>query len=348
MTTKSIAMLVAGLLLILGPARAIAAARVELELVMQDGFPPTAQQQWLRLLTDLKVDNLRIRKPGTDDKAEIKVAGNESNPIYRVSGTLTSNNEMVVPGGRFSSRDRAGIADWIKRLRENGPETAKGAKPTPFGLNAKQFATVHEELARPVDFATNDLPTAEAVTKIAEELGLPLTIGTAASAALKATEPVREDLKELSSGTALAYLLRPAGLVFQPRLDKKSKTIEYFVIVPTKGQTPWPVGWPPEAKPAELVPKLMEVLNEIEIDEKPLYGTMSVIGERLGTRMLYDHVALARQGLDPDEIKVTLNGKQWWYGKIIDKVLFQKKLKGEWRVDEAGKPLLWITTQINK
>ncbi|HEV3006098.1 MAG TPA: hypothetical protein VGX78_16635, partial [Pirellulales bacterium] len=237
MSNKAVVILTAGLVLLTWPVRATAAARVELELVMQDNFPPTAQQHWLRMLTELKVDNLRIRKPGADDKVEIKVAGNESNPVYRVSGTLTSNNEMVVPGGRFSSRDRAGIADWLKRLRENGPEKAKGAKPTPFGLTAKQFAAVHDELAALVDFSTKDLPPLDAVARIAAGLERPLAIDAAASAALKAAEPVREDLKGLSSGTALAYLLRPAGLVFQPRLAKQSKKIEYVVAKPTNGQT---------------------------------------------------------------------------------------------------------------
>jgi hypothetical protein len=342
-TSKAATTVALGLLVLVGPARAEAAARVELELVMQGNFPLTSQQQWYKLLTELKVDNLQIRKAGADDKVEVKVSGSESNPVYRVRGMLTGNNELVVPGERFSSRDRARLAQWLKQLRENGPEPAKGQKSLPFGLAAKQLAAVHEDLAHTVDSSTKDLAPAEAVAKIASDLSRPLVLDAAAKAALQVAEPVREDLAGLSSGTALAYLLRPAGLVYEPRTAKQVKKIEYVVYKPIAGHTPWPVGWPPEVKPAELVPDLMETLNEIEIDET-LAETLAAIGERLGAPILYDHVALARQGVDPYKAKVSLNGKQWWYGKIIDKIMFKAKLKGEWRVDEAGKPLLWVTT----
>lgn len=145
-------------------------------------------------------------------------------------------------------------------------------------------------------------------------------------------------------GAALAYLLRPAGLAFAPRIAKRGKKIEYFVHKPVAGRTPWPVGWPPEVKASDLVPDLMEKLNEIEIEENPLAGTLAAIGERLDTPVLYDHAALARQGVDPYATKVSLEGKEWWYGKIIEKILFKARLKGEWRVDDAGKPLLWVTS----
>ena len=249
-----------------------------------------------------------------------------------------------MPGENFSSRDRARLAEWLKQLRENGPELAKGQKSLPFGLAAKQFAVVHEDLSHTVDFSTKDMPPAEAVSIIARGLDCPLVLDAATSAALKRSEVAREDLAGMTSGTALAYLLRPAGLVFEPRIAKPGKRIEYVVHKPIAGHMPWPVGWPPEVKASDLVPDLMEKLNEIEIEEKPLTETFVVIGERLKTPVLYDHVALARQGLDPYKTKVSLKGEQWWYGKVIDKILFKTKLKGEWRMDEAGKPLLWVTT----
>jgi len=341
-TSKSMVAVALGWLVL--PPPAAAAPRVELQLVMQATFPVTAQQQWYKLLTELKVDNLQIRKVGADDKVAIHVSGGESRPVYQVTGMLTGNNELVVPGGRFSPRDRAGLAEWLKQLRENGPEQAGGRKPLPFGLTAKQLTAVHEDLAHTVDFSTKDLAPAEAVAKIASELGCPLLLDAATTVALKKAEAVQEDLAGLASGAALAYLLRPAGLVFSPRIAKRGKKIEYVVRKPITGQTPWPVGWPSELKASDLVPDLMERLNEIEIDDNPLSDTLAAIGERLGTPVLYDHVALARQGLDPGKIKVSLSGKQWWYGKIIDKIMFKAKLKREWRVDEAGKPLLWVTS----
>jgi hypothetical protein len=299
------------------------------------------------LLTELKVDNLKIRKPGIDDKVETKTDGSSSRPVYRVTGMLTGNNELVVPGGRYSLRDRGRIADWIKQLRESGPPSDDAAKSQPFGLTRKQFVAVHDDLAREVDFSTKDMPPLDAIGKIAERLQVPLVVDPVTNE-IKACEPNRDDLRGLSSGTTLAYLLRPAGLVLVPRFDKKTKRISYVVGKPSADDKPWPVGWPPDAKVAELIPDVMAYANEIEIDENPLSGTMEAIGERLSTPILYDYVSLARQGLDPKTIKVTFVARNLWYGKIIDRILFQCKLKGEWRVDEAGKPLLWITTQLKK
>ena len=52
---------------------------------MQSNFPPTAQQQWYKLLTELKVDSLQIREAGADDPVEIKVSGRESSPMRACS-----------------------------------------------------------------------------------------------------------------------------------------------------------------------------------------------------------------------------------------------------------------------
>ncbi|HVC94215.1 MAG TPA: hypothetical protein VND64_11020, partial [Pirellulales bacterium] len=208
-TTKAAMAAALGLLLLVPPAWAAGGPRVEFELVMQSNFPLTSQQQWYKLLTELKVDALQIRKSGADDKVEVRVSGGEARPVYRVIGVLTDNDQLVVPGGKFSSRERAALAEWLKQLRENGPEQAKGQNTSPFGLTAKQFAAVHENLSHAVDFSTKDMAPFEAVAMIARDLDGSLTIDAATLAALKKAEVVREDLAGLTSGTALAYLLRP-------------------------------------------------------------------------------------------------------------------------------------------
>jgi hypothetical protein len=58
---------------------------------------------------------------------------------------------------------------------------------------------------------------------------------------------------------------------------------------------------------------------------------------------LLDHNALARGSVNMNK-KVTLSEPNTFYARALDRLLFQAKLKYEVRVDEAEKPLLWITT----
>ncbi|HVX59857.1 MAG TPA: hypothetical protein VHC19_04620 [Pirellulales bacterium] len=319
-----------------------AAGRVELELVMDANFPVTTQQEWYRLLTELKVDNLRIRKAISGDKAEIKVGGTQTSPVYRVTGILRASGQLVVPGGKFSSRDRGQLAEWLTKLREEGPERVQAGDKLPFGLTPSQFAAVNADLSQKVDFSTKNLEVQKAVARIAARLQLPLSVDRLAAPDLQRAEPVREDLQGISSGTSLAYLLRSAGLTMAPRLDARKRP-EYVIAKGASNPTPWPVGWPADKPARELLPELFEQLN-VEFDNVPLTDALTAVGGRLKSPVLYDHYALARNGIDLEKAVVALPPSRLAYAIILRKVLHQVDLKGEWRIDETGAPLLWVTT----
>jgi hypothetical protein len=327
------------------PAVGFAAeARVEIELAAPGTFPALSQRQWYQLLSELGVDGLRIRKAGAEDKVEVKTAGSNAAPVYRVVGMLTSTGQLELPGGRFSSQDRGRLAEWLGKLRAEGPASLTGgARTSPFGLSAKQFAAVNADLARRVDFSAQERTPGELVVKLTPTLNYSLAADRSTSARLASAEPIGEELQGLSSGTALAYALRSEGLGLMPRIGD-GKKLEYAIVKPDAKQTTWPVGWPlEERKPKDVVPALFETLNA-EIDDIPLKEAMDAIAERLKVAVLYDHYALARQGIDLAKLNAKFPSSKTWYGKIIDRLLHQSGLKGEWRLDDAGKPLLWVTT----
>lgn len=320
-----------------------AKARVELELVTSGTFPATAQQQWYQLLSELGVDGLRIRKAAAGDKTEVKVVGTQEAPVYRVVGLLTSGNQLALPGGKFSPRDRGQLAGWLAKLRANGPQGARGGGTAPFGLSAKQFAAVNADLAARVTFSTKEMTPGELLDKLSPALNYSLAVDRAIKLQLTQGEPLTEDLEGLTSGAALAYALRSEGMGLLPRIGA-SKKVEYGVVRPDARQITWPVGWPLEdRKPKDVAPELFETLNA-EIDDIPLAEAMEVIGGRLKAKVLYDHYALARQGIDVAKVAVKFPASKTWYAKIVDKLLHQAGLKGEWRVDDGGAPLLWVTT----
>lgn len=327
------------------PVAALAAeARVEMELATPATFPLLGQQQWYQVLSELGVDGLQIRKAAAGDKAEIKTAGSKAAPVYRVVGMLTSSGQLEVPGGRFSSRDRARLAEWLGKLRSGGPAALTGGGgPTPFGLSAVQFAAVNADLATPLATSSKGLTPGELLDKLRPTLNHSFALDPATQRRLAASPAIAEELQGLTTGTALAYAVRAEGLGLLPRADA-AKKVAYAVVKPAEKQATWPVGWPLEdRKPKDVVPALFETLNA-EIDDIPLTEAIGVICERLKVPVLYDHYALARQGIELAKLQAKFPARKTWYGKIIDRVLHQSGLTGEWRLDDAGKPLLWITT----
>jgi hypothetical protein len=60
--------------------------------------------------------------------------------------------------------------------------------------------------------------------------------------------------------------------------------------------------------------------------------------------VLFDHNALARHGIEPDKATVAHPQQRTTYSVALRKMLGKVGLKFEVRVDEAGKPFLWVST----
>jgi hypothetical protein len=179
------------------------------------------------------------------------------------------------------------------------------------------------------------------VRQIGATLSLGLAIDATARAALDSAK-VADDVNGLSAGTALAILLRPAGLALVP--ERSGGQMQYRVKQAARGAQAWPVGWKPEKRPSEVLPRLFEFLN-VEINAIPVSEAMQAIGGRLEVPVFYDRNALALHGIDPTKTPAELPSKRISYSQTLNRLLSQAKLKYELRVDEAEKPFLWITSQ---
>lgn len=330
--------------LVLLPAAAMAssaqpAGRVQLELVGEARGSALAFQEWLRVLGKAGVKNVRIRSGQATDKVAIEVRGTPSNPLYVVTGVVKSRDELVLPVGRFRQRDVGRLARWLDDLAKHGPEGQREAKSA-FGLTREQFEQVQRDMARPLGFATKDIPRSEAVEKIGRRLRLPLRIEPALVRTL-GEDQVGEELSGLSCGTALACALRPVGLCLVPRAGGRGP--EYVVTRAGPGLEVWPVGWEPEKPRREVLPALFDFHN-VNVQGVSASRALEAIGKLLKVPVLIDHNALARHGVDPSKVIVSHPQSRTTYSLALRKILFQARLKSEVRVDEAGKPFLWVTT----
>jgi hypothetical protein len=209
-----------------------------------------------------------------------------------------------------------------------------------FGLTPSQIEQVLADLKQPVGFSTLGLTASDAVAKISRRLRLPLKIEAGAGGELTRLK-VADELKDLTCGTALAAIVRPAGLVLIPR--REGMTTGYRITRPAKGQDMWSVGWPLKKRAADELPVLFEMLN-VEIADIPVSEALEAIQGRLGAPLIFDRAAIALHGADPTTAPAEVPAKRMSYSQVLGKILFQAKLRYEVRIDDADKPFLWVTT----
>lgn len=318
---------------------AAAGPRVEMVLGSSGGLA-TSTREWYQILVDAKVDSLQIRSGGPATP-KIEVAGSDAAPIYRVTGIITAGNELLVPGGRFSTRDVAGVGKWLATLRSEGPARAQGAPRLAFGFSKEQLVQVSADLARPVDFSTAGSTLRQLLERIGGKLTYPLSAQAAVAGRL-AGGPVTDELRGVSAGTALACLLREQGLALVPQLDAQRRPL-YMIASDTRES--WPVGWPLKKPERDIVPDMFELVN-VQIDDIPLAQLVSVIGERIKVPVLVDRSRLAAQTIDLAAVRVSVPAGQAMYATVLRKTLFSARLKYELKADDAQHPFLWITTTL--
>ena len=84
--------------------------------------------------------------------------------------------------------------------------------------------------------------------------------------------------------------------------------------------------------------------HNVNVQNVTATKALEAIAARLKVPVLMDYNAMARHGVDPAKTPVSLPSARTTYSLAMRKLLFQARLKFEVRVDEAGKPFLWITT----
>ena len=323
------------------PTAAHAQATVELTLVMQRGFPQTRSREVMQTLGRVGFDRLQIRSERTGDRPSIEKRGTMATPRYFVTGMVTPRSEIILPGGTFSVRDRAGIEGWLEDLRSGGAGGAPKDGKSAFGLSASEFDAVMTDLSVRVTFETKGLTADDAIGQIGRKLRGSLRITPPAATAMRTDDKVRDELKGVSSGTALAAILRPAGCYFRP--VREGGSIRYVVDVAAADSEPWPIGWPSSKDPRKLIPKLFDWLT-VELADTSITEVLDAIRRRLKVPFLLDHNGIAINRINLDKIKYEQPSKRTYYYRVLSQMLFKARLKSEVRVDEDKQPFLWITT----
>lgn len=318
-------------------------AAVELEVFVEPRAPITAAQDWLRELAAAGFTRVRIRAKQGSDQVGIEARGPDTQPVYAVTGMINSQNELVLPSGRYRLSQARQAVQWLHDLGQKGPgQRPAGAQSKgSTRLSPEQMPDLKKALAQPVAASTQDKDRLEVLQQISAEVSIPLRMGEALRTGL-AGQKVTEELQGLSAGTALAYVLQSAGLCMVPSVGSAGQR-ELAVRSLGEGQACWPVGWPPEPPVPELLPALFESFNA-NLENVPVTQAMEAIGKRLKASVLWDHWAMGRHKIDPAKVLVTLPRTRITHHGLMRRVLAKAGLRYEARVDDAGRPFVWVTT----
>jgi hypothetical protein len=321
---------------------AAAAPRVDLELAIEPGFPPTTIQKWHTTLAAAGADNFRLGG-NNQRKLEIETVPAAAGPTYRVYGVVTQRGEMLLPGGRFTVNDQSAVTRWINTLKTSGPPRKPGEKPAPFGMPADRLDAAAQDLAKVIDFSTAGITPIDLLTNLGNKLAYQVTADQSVAALLQKSEKIPGELKGLACGTVCSAVLRRDGLSLVPKLTSAGR-VEYVVEKAAAGADVWPVGWAPERPLPELLPDLYSLRN-VQIDGTPAAQVLQIIADRVKLPMIFDEQSLLLKKLDPTKAMVKIPEAKISYEGVLDRTLFQAGLKHEVRLDDAGKPFLWITAR---
>lgn len=322
-------------------ATSLAAGKVLLEIATDPEFSSLDAQNWQRVFAGVKT-SVRIRSSRSGDTVKITTTGTKTSPIYSITGRLTERNELLLPGAKFTIRDAARIKEYIKAIEEGG--TPDERKTVAFGLNTKQFETLRKDLTQPLTFSTQGKDRAEVLTKVAAELSHDIALQAGVRDALKEAGDVSDELRGMSIGTALACVLRPAGLGLMPqvvggkvRLDVRSEL---------KESDAWPLGMlASDEQRRKLIPPLFEFVDAEIPAGRTMADALDAISKKLDAPILLDHNGLAELDLDLSKVKVAVAPTRVAPAVLLSRLLGKAnpRLKWEMRIDESDKPFIWVT-----
>ena len=301
------------------------------------------QQRWVQALQNVGANRVSS-KTLTQGAAMVEETERGGTRYIKVRG-FVEGGKLELPGGSYRLGDIGKIRDLLQKFRDDGKETTLAPK-LDFGLTSSQLVGLAEKLAKPVAEPTKGKSLSAVVKAITRQTGVPFSPDSVARAALTGQADVTQEFKGMSSGTALAALVKPLGLVLEPGREQ-GQQVQVHIKRPEAGKKSWPVGREPDTVPLLLEPAMFQKLP-IGIKNYPLDKVMTAFQQKAKIPFVYDDQVIAAEGIDVSKTLVSINNKNGVLMVMIKKLLRQtepKRLSGKLRVDDAGKAFLWITAK---
>ena len=263
-----------------------------------------------------------------------------------VVAILDRNGKIVCADRSFTLSQAEKLAEWIRELKSYGAQGTPQGKPM-FGLDETQFTSVMQGLSPNVAVDTLGLKFDVALSKLPLPTKHPLRLTPEGKQAVKQLDPdkvLRQSVKGLSVGTGLAVVLSEFGLAYKP-LRTPEGSIELSVFPRDDDSDLWPIGWPldPSRPQGQVAPALFKMVP-VELDDVPLTEVLEAASNASEIPILIDYFPIDQQEIDLSELKVSVPPRKTTWGLLLKHMTFTHKLGRRIVTDEAGRPLVLITT----
>lgn len=302
--------------------------------------------QWRTVFQKLGV-SVRVRQVVLNEKLETRERKQGPLRLVKVVGRLDRSGKLIFASHSFSLDEGVKLKEWIDELKAYGAEGSPEDKPA-WGLNKTVFIAINTTLSEPVTQNTSGLPLETVIANLELSKQYPLRFSLDArnqlreKASLKLT--VHQNVKTLSKGTALAILLREQGFGFRP-LRTPSGSIELVVEPFSKTTDLWPAGWPlPETLPRFKAFSSLFKITPIEFKDVQLTDLLDSVSAKTGHMIILDRYHLMQKGIDTDKLVVSFPYRKISWALMLRRVTAPHHLRREYRLDEQGRPFIWITT----
>jgi len=302
-----------------------------------------SQQRWMKALENVGADRV-ASSTLTQGAATVEETERGGTRYIRVQGFL-ERGKLELSGGSYRLGEIGKIRDLLQKFRDDGKETTLAQKHD-FGLTSSQLVSLAEKLAKPVAEPTKGKPFSAVVNAIASQTGVSFVRDSTARAALAGQTDVTQEFEGMASGTALAVLVKPLGLVLQPDREQ-GQQVQVHIKRPEAGKKSWPVGRELESAPVLVEPRMFQKLP-IGIKNYPLDKVMAAFQQKAQVPFIYDDQVIAAEGIEVSKTLVSISNKNGNLMVMINKLLREtkpKRLSGKLRVDDAGKAFLWVTAR---
>ena len=316
---------------------------VTIELLMEAPGTSYEAQRWASGLGQLGYSPT-VRTRRSVDEPGVTERNTRGIRTVSVVAVLDRRGRVVLPDGAFTLDNLSKFRNYLDELKKFGQQGDPKGQPL-WGLSKNQFGTVFGMLSQPVEQAVQGLPLEDAIKKLNLPDSLPVQISSSAQAWLRLQgrdkTTVRQSVVGFSHGTALAIMLSEQNLGFRPRRTPGG-SLE-LVVDPIKADAKlWPVGWDPKDAPIETAPVLFKLLP-VNLHDVGLQDLLATIEAKTKIPMRLDLSAIARQRIDLDEIRVDHPSRTTSWSLLIRRITAKSGLIRDLKIDERGKPFMWIT-----
>jgi hypothetical protein len=319
---------------------------VSVEILAESSGLVLHLNRWRTVFQKLDV-SIRVRQAVLNDKPETRERKRGPLRLVNVVGLLDRSGKLIFASHSFSLDEGEKLKEWIDELKAYGAEGSPEGKPA-WGLTKTVFIAINKTLSEPVKHDTDGLPLETAIAKLELSQQYPLRYSLDARNQLRENSSqkrtVHQNVKTFSKGTAMAILLREQGYGFRP-LRTPSGSVELVVEPFSKTTDLWPVGWDlPETLPRfKAFPILFKIIP-IEFKDVPLNDLLDTVSAKTGNPIILDRYHMLQKGIDADKLSVSFPYRKISWSLMLRRVTSPHRLRREYRLDEQGRPFIWITT----